>query len=38
MTPIEARQMGIDYVVVGRPITKAVDPLSVISSINQDLS
>lgn len=37
VTPLEARQMGIDYVVVGRPIIQAIDPLAVISMINQDL-
>lgn len=38
MTPREARQAGIDYVVVGRPITQATDPLAVIAAINQDLN
>lgn len=38
LTPLEARKMGIDYVVVGRPITQAADPLAVIAAINQDLS
>ncbi|WP_020396291.1 orotidine-5'-phosphate decarboxylase [Thiolinea disciformis] len=37
MTPRAARQAGIDYVVVGRPITQAPDPLAVIAAINQDL-
>ncbi|TXH68407.1 MAG: orotidine-5'-phosphate decarboxylase [Thiothrix sp.] len=37
LTPRAARQLGIDYVVVGRPITQARDPLAVIASINQDL-
>lgn len=37
MTPQAARQAGIDYVVVGRPITQAPDPLAVIAAINQDL-
>jgi len=38
LTPLAARQVGIDYVVVGRPITQSVNPLEVIASINQDLS
>ena len=38
VTPLAARQMGIDYVVVGRPITQAADPLAVITAINQDLA
>ena len=37
VTPLAARQMGIDYVVVGRPITQANDPLAVITAINFDL-
>lgn len=38
VTPLAARQLGIDYVVVGRPITQAIDPLAVIASINRDLA
>lgn len=38
MTPKEAREAGIDYIVVGRPITQAADPLAVIAAINADLS
>lgn len=37
MTPQRAREAGIDYVVVGRPITQADNPLAVIQQINQDL-
>lgn len=37
MTPKQARQAGIDYIVVGRPITQAADPLAVIEAINADL-
>jgi len=37
MTPQAARQAGIDYIVVGRPITQALDPLVVIDTINQAL-
>lgn len=38
VTPFAARQLGIDYIVVGRPITQAIDPLAVIAAINQDLA
>ncbi|MBO5497319.1 MAG: orotidine 5'-phosphate decarboxylase, partial [Oscillospiraceae bacterium] len=27
-TPALARELGADYIVVGRPITKAADPLA----------
>lgn len=37
MTPQRAREAGIDYVVVGRPITQADDPLAVIAQINDAL-
>lgn len=37
MTPIEAVNVGVDYLVIGRPITKAVDPLSVLQGINASL-
>lgn len=37
MTPTQARAAGVDYIVVGRPITQAADPLAVIGQINRDL-
>lgn len=37
MTPLDAKQAGSSYIVVGRPITKAENPASVINSINQSL-
>lgn len=37
MTPEEAIQQGSDYLVVGRPITRADDPLAVIDSILDDI-
>lgn len=37
MTPAQARQAGVNYVVVGRPITQAADPQAVIAQINADL-
>jgi orotidine-5'-phosphate decarboxylase len=37
MTPLEAVSAGADYIVVGRPITQAEDPLSAAQSINNEL-
>ncbi len=37
MTPADARQAGVSYVVVGRPITQSDDPLSVIEKINLEM-
>ncbi|WP_174874945.1 orotidine-5'-phosphate decarboxylase [Vogesella oryzae] len=37
MTPVAALQAGADYLVIGRPITKAVDPLAVLTGINADI-
>lgn len=33
VTPEEARLMGVDYIVVGRPITKAQDPVAAYKTI-----
>lgn len=38
MTPVEAIHSGSDYLVIGRPITQAVDPAAVLKSINDSLS
>ena len=38
MTPLEAKKAGSNYLVVGRPITEAAEPLSVIRSIKQSLA
>ncbi len=37
MTPQQANAAGVDYIVVGRPVTQAADPLAVIAQINLDL-
>lgn len=37
MTPAQANEAGVSYVVVGRPITQASDPIAVIAQINADL-
>ena len=37
-TPKDAIKMGADYIVVGRPITKAKDPLKILQNINDTLS
>lgn len=38
VTPQMAVANGADYLVVGRPITKAADPLSVLERINADIA
>jgi orotidine-5'-phosphate decarboxylase len=38
LTPEEAVRQGSDYLVMGRPITRAEDPVAVLASINQALS
>ncbi len=37
LTPAEAIAAGSDYLVIGRPITKAADPVSTLAAINQSL-
>ncbi|MCK5725587.1 MAG: orotidine-5'-phosphate decarboxylase [Thiotrichaceae bacterium] len=37
MTPSQAIKTGANYLVVGRPITQAPDPIAVIEKINQDI-
>lgn len=38
MTPVEAVAAGSDYLVIGRPITQAADPMAVLTQINQSLA
>jgi len=38
MTPAEACQVGADYLVIGRPITAAANPLDALASIERDCS
>ena len=37
MTPTEAIQAGSHYLVMGRPITQAADPIAVLRQVNTDL-
>ena len=37
MTPAEAASAGSDYLVIGRPITQASDPVRVLGDIDRDL-
>ena len=38
MTPSEAMNAGVDYMVIGRPITQAKDPIEALTLIEQELS
>jgi len=38
LTPAEAIRAGVDYLVIGRPITAAVDPLAALQSIEQEIT
>lgn len=37
MTPPDAMKAGVSYLVMGRPITKADDPIAVLNSVNASL-
>ncbi|XOV78191.1 MAG: orotidine-5'-phosphate decarboxylase [Aestuariibacter sp.] len=37
MTPEQAIQVGVDYMVIGRPITKADDPVAALAAINASI-
>ena len=36
VTPADALNMGANYLVIGRPITKATDPLKALEAIHQE--
>jgi len=38
MTPTEACQAGSDYLVIGRPITRADNPVQVLEQLNEELA
>ena len=38
LTPVEARDAGVDYMVIGRPVTQAAQPTAVVDEILQSLS
>ena len=38
MTPKQAIETGSDFLVIGRPITQAEDPLAVLKSINASIA
>jgi len=37
VTPSQAVALGADYLVIGRPITQAADPLQALQAIHQEL-
>lgn len=38
MTPAEALQSGVDYLVIGRPITQAADPVAALAAIRAEIA
>ena len=36
-TPAQALAQGADYLVIGRPITRAPDPMSALTAINREI-
>lgn len=38
MTPAKAKAVGVDYMVIGRPITKAADPAAALQAILNELA
>ena len=37
MTPLDAINLGADYLVIGRPITEASNPQEVVAAINKEI-
>ncbi|MBS0975697.1 orotidine 5'-phosphate decarboxylase / HUMPS family protein, partial [Serratia rubidaea] len=37
MTPVEAQAAGVDYMVIGRPITQSADPAATLAAIRASL-
>lgn len=37
MTPAEAISAGVDYLVIGRPVTRAADPLAALQAITREI-
>lgn len=37
MTPLQAKQLGVDYIVIGRPIIQAADPSAALETILREL-
>ncbi|MTD39591.1 orotidine-5'-phosphate decarboxylase [Erwinia sp. CPCC 100877] len=37
MTPVDAQRAGVDYMVIGRPITRSADPAATLQAIRQSL-
>lgn len=37
LTPVEAQQQGVDYMVIGRPITRAAEPTQAVADILREL-
>ncbi len=38
MTPPDAMKAGVSYLVMGRPITKAEDPIAVLKAVNESIN
>jgi orotidine-5'-phosphate decarboxylase len=38
MTPVEAVAQGSNYLVIGRPVTRADDPVQILTTINSEIS
>ena len=38
MTPEQAQAAGVDYMVIGRPVTQSADPAATLRSINASLN